>query len=212
MLALAKLVWWPHINSKIVSEAKSCRQCIDQRKNFKALISKTHLGKIPSLEEPNQEIQMHFDGQIPYRKRTQIKYILVKIDKQSRYPYAESFHNCDTSTAIDYLEGYCKTQVIPRPIRCNQAQAFNAKENEIFCKNRNIKLILAPAGDHRGTVMVEKLIQTIKRRLAVLDVDPNWSSETLSFRISNIIEDIRLMLIGTTRVTPFEAILVEKQT
>ena len=53
--------------------------------------------------------------------------------------------------------------------------------------------------------MVERLIQTIKRRLAVLDIDPNWSSETLSSRLTNIIENIRLIPSRTTKVTPFEA-------
>ena len=44
MLALAKLIWWPHIHSEIVSKAKACRQCIDKGKNLKALIPKTQLG------------------------------------------------------------------------------------------------------------------------------------------------------------------------
>ena len=78
-----------------------------------------------------------------------------------------------------------------------------AKQFEVFCKNRNIKLILAPAGDHRRTGMVERLIQTLKRRLAVLDIDPMWSSETLSSRIASVIEKIRLIANKTTKVTPF---------
>ena len=53
--------------------------------------------------------------------------------------------------------------------------------------------------------MVERPIQTIKRRLAVLDIDPNWSSETLSSRLANIIENIRLIPNRTTKITPFEA-------
>ena len=53
--------------------------------------------------------------------------------------------------------------------------------------------------------MVENLIQTIKTRLAVLDVDPNWSSVTLANRVANIIENIRLIPNSTTKITPFEA-------
>ena len=122
-----------------------------------------------------------------------------------RFPHAETFNNCDTNTAIEYLESYCRLHGIPRSIRCDQAQAFKAKEFELFCKNRKIKLILAPAGDHRGTGMVERLIQTIKRRLAVLDVDPNWSTVTLANRVANIIENIKLIPNSTTKITPFEA-------
>ena len=68
-----------------------------------------------------------------------------------------------------------------------------------------MKLILPPAGDHRGTGMVERLLQTIKRRLAVLDIDPNWSNTTLANRLTNIIENIRLIPNTTTKVSPFEA-------
>ena len=163
------------------------------------------MGDLPKLNEPNEEIQMDFAGPIPYKNSTQKNYILVTVDRLSRFPHAETFHNCDTETAIDYLEKYCKLHGIPRSIRCDLAQAFKAKEFDIFCKNKNIKLILAPAGDHRSTGMVERLIQTIKRCLAVLDIDPNWSSETLSSRLANIIENIRLIPNRTTKITPFEA-------
>ena len=205
MLALAKLVWWPRIHSEIVSKAKACRHCIEKGKNLKPIIPKNQLGDLPKLKEPNEEIQMDFAGPIPYKNSTQNNYILVTVDRLSRFPHAETFHNCDTETAIDYLEKDCKLHGIPRSIRCDQAQAFKAKEFDIFCKNKNIKLTLAPAGDHRGTGMVERLIQMIKRRLAVHDIDTNWSSETLSSRLANIIENNRLIPNRTTKITPFEA-------
>ena len=136
---------------------------------------------------------MDFAGPIPYKNNTQNKYILVTVDRLSRYPHAEIFKNGDTNTAMEYLESYCKVHGVPRSIRCDHAQAFKEKEFDIFCKNKNIKLILAPADDHRGTGMFERLIQTIKRRLPVLDIDPNWSNTTLANRLANKIENIRLI-------------------
>ena len=52
--------------------------------------------------------------------------------------------------------------------------------------------------------MVERLLQTIKR-LAVLDIDPNRSNTTPANRITNIIENIRLIPNTTTKISPFEA-------
>ena len=95
--------------------------------------------------------------------------------------------------------------VVPRSLRGDQAQAFKSKNFEIFCKDNNIKLILAPAGDHRGTGLVERMIQTIKRRLSAINIDPKWDKETLADKITNIIENIRLIPNTTTRITPFEA-------
>ena len=149
MLALAKLVWYPHIHSEIVAQAQSCKHCTDKGKNLKPLIPKNNLGVLPTLIEPNEEIQMDFAGPIPYKNSTKNHYILVTVDRLPRYPHAETFNNCDTNTVIEYLESYCKLHWIPRSIRCDQAQAFKAKEFDIFCKNEIIKLILAPAGDHR---------------------------------------------------------------
>ena len=209
MLALAKLIWYPQIHSEIVAQAQSCKHCIEKGKNLKPLIARTNLGSLPTLVEPNEEIQMDFAGPIPFKNNTQNNYILVTVDRLSRYPHAEIFNNCDTNTAIEYLESYCKVHGIPRSIRCDQAQAFKAKEFDIFCKNKNIKLILAPAGDHRGTGMVERLIQTIKRRLAVLDIDPTWSNTTLTNRLANIIENIRL-IPNTNKIITFRSTLRKK--
>ena len=70
---------------------------------------------------------MDFAGPVPYKKRNQNHYILVTVDRLSRFPHAKTFNNCDTNTAIEYLEGYCKLHGIPRSIRCDQAQAFREK-------------------------------------------------------------------------------------
>ena len=128
----------------------------------KPIIARNILGALTELREPNKEIQMDFAGPIPFKNSTQNNYILVTVDRLSRFPHAETFNNCDTNTAIEYLESYCKLHEIPRSIKFDQAQAFKSEEFELFCKNKNIKLIRAPAGDHRGTVMVEYLTQTIK--------------------------------------------------
>ena len=55
------------------------------------------------------------------------------------------------------------------------------------------------------TGMVERLIQAIKRRLAVLDNNPNWTQSTLIERLANIIENIRFIPNATTQLSPFEA-------
>ena len=87
----------------------------------------------------------------------------VTIDRPPRNPHAETLNKFDTKTAIEYLESYDKAHGIPRSIRGDQAQALISREFEIFCKNENIKLILAPAGDNRGNGTVERLIKTIIR-------------------------------------------------
>ena len=148
---------------------------------------------------------MDFAGPIPFRNHTDKYYILVSVDRYSRFPTAQVFKNCDTSTAIEYLEEYCKFHGIPRSLRCDQAQAFISRDFNVHCKNNNIKLILAPAGYHRAMGTIERLIQTIKRKLGVMAIDPLWSSEDIKTIVSNIVQNIRLIPNRITKITPFEA-------
>ena len=122
--------------------------------------------------QPNEEVQLDFAGPIIDKEHKE-SYILASVYRYSKYPHAKVYHNCDAETAIEYLNQCIKFHGIPRNIRCDQAQAFKSRQFEIYCKNNNIKLILAPAGDHRATGMIERLIQTIKRRLSVLNIDTN---------------------------------------
>ena len=127
LLALAQRVCYPHIHSEIVAQAQNCKHCIDKGKNLKAIFPRNILGTLSQLTEPNEEIQMDFAGPIPFKNNTQKNYILVTVDRLSRFPHAETYNNCDTNTTIEYLESYCKLNGIPSSIRCDQAQAFKAK-------------------------------------------------------------------------------------
>ena len=205
MLSLGNLIWFPCILRSLTYKAQACEECTNQGKNLKPLMSKQNLGKLHTLEEPNEELQMGFAGPIPFRNHVDNYYILVTNDRYSRFPTAQVYKNCDTSTAIDYLEEYCKFHGIPRLLRCDQEQPFKSRDFNVHCKDNNIKLILAPAGDHRATGMVERLIQTINRKLGVMAIDPLWSSEDITTIVSNIIQNIRLIPNRITKITPFEA-------
>ena len=104
MLALAQLIWYPHIHSDIVAQAQACHHCTEKGKNLKPLIPKTQVGNLPPLSEPNEEVQMDFAGPIPFKDNALSNYILVTVDRLSRYPHAEVFNNCDSKTAIEYLD------------------------------------------------------------------------------------------------------------
>ena len=212
MLSLGNFIWFPCIHRSLTSKARACEECTKQGKNLKPIIPKQKLGKLPHLEEPNEELQMDFAGPIPFRNHTDNYYNLVSVDRYSRFQTAQVFKNCDASTAIVYLEEYFKFHGIPRSLRCDQAQAFKSRDFNVHCKNNNIKLILAPAGDHRATGMVERLVQTIKRKLGVMAIDPLWSSEDITTIVPNIIQNIRLIPNRITKITHSKHTLVENQT
>ena len=68
MLHLAGLVWFPRIHRDITAKAQSCSDCIKKGKNLKPIIPKQSLGILPTLTEPNEEVQIDFAGLIPFRE------------------------------------------------------------------------------------------------------------------------------------------------
>ena len=92
MIYLAQLVWYPQIHRDIVALAQRCKQCTRTGKNLKPIIPKNV--ELPPLSEPNK-VQMDFAGPITINRDI---YILVTIDRYSRYPHAETYTNCDTDS------------------------------------------------------------------------------------------------------------------
>ena len=139
MLRLADLICFPRIHRDVTYKAQSCSDCIRNGKNLKAIQTKSQLGTLPKLIEHNEEIQMDCAGPLSFREHKDDYYILVTVDHLTRYPHAKVFKNCDTETALKYLEEYCDFHGIPRSIRCDQAQAFKAREFELYCKDKKYK-------------------------------------------------------------------------
>ena len=145
MIRLANLIWFPQIHRTIALRAENFRQCLDRGNNLKPLIPKSNLGQLPKLSEPNEEIQLDFAGPIVDTKNPNNEhYILAVVDRYYRYPSAVVHTNCDTQTSIDFFNQYCTFHGIPRSIRCDQAQAFKSRVFKIYCKDKNIKLIVSP--------------------------------------------------------------------
>ena len=72
-----------------------------------------------------------------------------------------------------------------------------------YCSDNNIEQKFCPVRDHRGCGLVERTIQTIKRRLGVMLLDENVTSIKLC--LSTILRDLRRSKQKTIKMSPFEA-------
>ena len=71
-----------------------------------------------------------------------------------------------------------------------------------FCSSRGFKHIISPVGNHRGSGLVERSIQTIKRKLGTAKDYPNFKN--FKETIQKIIEDIRKSNHSLLKKSPFE--------
>ena len=154
--------------------------------------------------EPNEEVQLDFAGPL-HDELNRDANILVAMDKWSKFPTAKVVSNTTADIAIMFMQRYISNNGVPRRLRCDQVQTFRAKKFQLFCISNNIKLLFAPVDDHRAIRVVERMIQTLKRRLAVLRIDKTNTPYWLASDATEIKKTLRITPHGVTKISPFEA-------
>ena len=164
MVDAAQYIWWPRMHRDIVQLCKDCPQCTKFGKNLKANASFNSSKPLPLLSGPNEELQLDYAGPLLDSFGNSI-YILVAIDRYSKYPSAMITRSTGGRKIIKFLKSYIQQHSIPKSIKTDQYSGFKNKLVQNFCLEKNIAQYFCPVGDHRGCGLVERSIQTIKRRL-----------------------------------------------
>ena len=133
-------------------------------------------------------------------------YFLAAIDLFSKHPTACIYDKTNGPIVIKFLDMYIENHRIPRSIRSDQAKCLVGNQVKTFCNKNNIDIIEAPVNNHRAIGLVERLIQTIKNRLAGIKEE---KSSTNTFHVKHalniIIHQLRICKQRTTEILPFEA-------
>ena len=92
--------------------AQNCKHCIEQGKNLKPNIGKKHSVMEPVVE-PDEEVQLYFAGPLPDELNREA-YILVAIDKWSKFPTGKVVTNTTAHIAIKFMQRYFSNNGVPR--------------------------------------------------------------------------------------------------
>ena len=128
---------------------------------MKTQLPQTEMNRLDILNEPNQEIQLDFAGPIKSKTRGDV-YILVAVDRFSKWPTAQICKNTDSRTVIKISTKYCSDNGTPKVIRTDNGSCFKRQEFKNYCNGENIQRIRCTPNLHTGTGLVERTIRTIK--------------------------------------------------
>ena len=204
MTELANRLWWPFINRDLINKAKTCRPCTEFGKNLKSMIPKTKWSPMKPCVEPNEEIQIDFGGPIVDGQGREI-FFLACIDRFSKFPSLKLYNNANATNVEHFLNKYMSIHGVPRSIRMDQARCQKSNIIRDLCNRNNIKIIFAPANDHRSIGLVERLIQTVKRRLGCIKLDPKQHPFNIKQSLKQIAQELRICRKKATNISPFEA-------
>ena len=187
MLDVSRYLWWRQMPKEIVNVAAECISCTRYGKNAKYIIAKNASKPLPLISQPGRELPLDYAGPFEDTKGKKI-YLLVAIDRYSKFPSVKITKTSGCKSSVKFLRTCTDTHGIPKSVRTDQFSGFKGKSLKKFCIEHNIEQKFCPVGDHRGCGLVERTIQTIKRRLGVILLDEIVSSIKLA--LSTIIRDL----------------------
>ena len=200
-MTASEYLWWQFMNRQIIETCEKCRECTLFGKNLKLAATYNTADSLPLLSGPNQELQLDFAGPIIDEKGSKI-FLLVAIDRFSKFPEVLISKTTGAKKVTKFLDSYIRVHGLPRSIRTDHGSGFKNHLVQEFFSNRGIKHILSPVGDHRGSGLVERSIQTIRRKLGVAQLDPNFKN--IKDTVHQILEDIRKTNHSVLKKSPFE--------
>ena len=157
----AEAFWLPGLLREIRDKAENCSSCRAAGKNLKTRLPQSEINRLEILTEPGQEIQLGFAGPIKSKSRGDV-YILVAIDRFSKWPTAQICESTDSRTVINVLTKYCTDNGTPRTTCTDNGSCFKSQEFKDYCNGENIKKIRCTPNFLTGTGLVERTIRTIK--------------------------------------------------
>ena len=153
-----------------------------------------------SRSELNEKIQIDFGGPITNEK-DQYKHFLACIHRFSKYPTVEVFDKAIEPNVIKFLDEYIQIHGVSRNIRLDQARCLIGYKVKNFCKQNKINIVTVPANDHRAIGLVERLIQTTKRRLSRIKLDNRNNAFTIKEAKTSMVYQLRICKQETTKHT-----------
>ena len=158
----AVIFWWPNMRADIEKKAKTCSACLNAGKKLKTQLPSTEKSKLESPKHPREEIQIDFKGNLNSKHLDSSPFILVAVDKSSRWPVAKVCKNTNHDTEITFSREYINVYGVLKTIKSDNGSAFISKEYKSFCKEYNIIREYGTPNLHTGTGLVERTIQSLK--------------------------------------------------
>ena len=200
MSAEAKIFWWPNITKDIEEKVKNCVACLSSGKNLKYQLPKNESGKLKTLTEPGQEIQIDFTGKLHNKKLNGENQLLIAIDRFSKWPTVKICKTSETKEVINFLKQNFNLYGITEKIKSDKGGAFISKDYIEFCESKNIEIEYSTPRIHTGTGAVERAIQTMKN-LIVANLEDNLC---LTECVNRALKVMRFTIHTGLKLTPFE--------
>lgn len=191
-------VWFPGIDRMVEQAVKACTAC---QASYPGLSKREPIQPTPLPSAPWSEVAIDFPGPFPSDQ-----YLLVVIDKYSRFPEVEIVHSTSAEVVISRLNTIFARHGFPNTVKSDNGPPFQSSEFASFAKGCGFKhrkvMPLWPEANGE----VERLMGTLNMFVRVSAAgNKDWKAE-----LQNFLMHYRATPHSATNVSPFEALTGRK--
>ena len=140
----AAIFLWPNMREDIEKKSKTFSGCLNAGKNLKVQIPTTKKTKIEPQKTPVEEIQIDFTGNLHSKKLPSHPFILVGVNKNSRWQVAKICKNTNHETVMSFSRHFYLQRI---------QRILQIAKNRPCIRYVNL---------HTGTRLVERTIQPLE--------------------------------------------------
>ena len=196
----AIIFWWPNMRADIEKKAKTCSACLNAGKKLKTQLSSSKKSKLELPKNPGEKIQIDFTGNLNSKHLDSSPFILVAVEKNSRWPVAKICKNRNHDTVLTFLREYINVYGVPKTIKSDNGSALISKEYKNFRNEYNIIRKYGTPNLHTGTGLVERTIQSLKN-LSKTNLE---ETQNLRESLNKALYVLRFTIRSEREKTPFE--------
>ena len=166
-------IWFPNIDAMVKTTLDRCLTCQALgRPGPPAPITPTTMS-----DGPWQTVHVDFYGPLPTGE-----YLLVVVDRYSRFPEVEIVHSTRASTVIPKLDKIFAVHGIPTLLKSDNGPPFNGEEYQRYLTALGIKAIFSTPKWPQGNTEVERFMQPLGKSLKAAKLDGRpWKQELSRF-------------------------------
>ena len=166
-------VWFPKMDDMIKNTIDKCIPCQAVGKsNPHEPITSTQMPK-----GPREKLHMDFYGPLPSGE-----YLLVVIDRYSRFPEVEIVKTTKASVVIPKLDRIFAVHGLPQVIKTDNGPPFNGEEYKNYAKPLGIKLQFSTPLWPKGNSEAERFMQPLGKALKTAKIEKRpWKQEMNRF-------------------------------
>ena len=190
-LLLREKIWFPKMNTMVEEVVRTCIPCLATGKNVSPEPIK--MTKMPA--EPWEKLHLDFKGPLPCGK-----YLLVVIDRYSRYPEVEIVTSTNANTVIRKLNKIFASHGIPEVLITDNGPPFTSNDFKGYMKQIGASHRLSTPYWPQGNAEAERFMRTLGKILTIA----NLTHEDLQNALSKFLFQYRITPHSTTKVPPAE--------